>query len=215
MKSTSSAIRPLLLCTALALTSALPAVAQAQGQPQGGDPGLSKEFKPCMDRAEKTAGEAQIQQAFTCMDTERKKQDARVTRSYNSILGKLPEEGKKRLTAAQTAWQRFRDAQCAFYAEPEGPLPAKATNAECRLSITVGRANELESINSTINAQASSAPRTGPQANPSSPSATPSAGLPPATNMGGGSGLGLPPSGGLGSGLGTGGLTAPAPAPSK
>jgi uncharacterized protein YecT (DUF1311 family) len=200
MKSTFSA-RSLLLAAAVFSLAAQPLGALAQQG--GGDPGLSKEFKPCMDKVEKMTGEPQAQAAFGCLDGERKKQDARVARVYNAILAKLPEEGKKRLTNAQSAWGRFKDAQCAFYAEPEGPIAAKATNAECRLSITVGRANELENINSTLQAQAP-APARGPLAQPSGqPSAPAPAPAAPATNMGSGTGLALPSGGGL---------SAPAPA---
>ena len=56
---------------------------------------------------------------------------------------------KKALDEANTAWRRFRDANCAFYADPKAPLPAALENADCQLNLTVGRGQEMEMLAQT------------------------------------------------------------------
>jgi uncharacterized protein YecT (DUF1311 family) len=47
------------------------------------------------------------------------------------------------LVEAQRAWIKFRDANCGFYADPEGGSAARVTANECFLNATADRAKEL------------------------------------------------------------------------
>ena len=52
-------------------------------------------------------------------------------------------ERKNALVEAQRAWIKFRDANCGFYADPEGGSAARMIANECFLNATADRAKEL------------------------------------------------------------------------
>jgi uncharacterized protein YecT (DUF1311 family) len=71
------------------------------------------------------------------------RQDARLNENYKKLISKLPTERKNALVEAQRAWIKFRDANCGFYADPEGGSAARMTANECFLNATADRAKEL------------------------------------------------------------------------
>ena len=87
-------------------------------------------------------------QMINCMLAETGRQDARLNENYKRLLSKLGPERKNALIEAQRAWIRFRDANCSFYADPEGGSAARMAANECFLNATVDRAKELQLLTS-------------------------------------------------------------------
>ena len=83
-------------------------------------------------------------QMINCMLAETGRQDARLNENYKRLLSKLGTERKNALIEAQRAWIRFRDANCGFYADPEGGSAAAMAANECFLNATADRAKELQ-----------------------------------------------------------------------
>jgi uncharacterized protein YecT (DUF1311 family) len=46
----------------------------------------------------------------------------------------------------QRAWLKFRDANCAFYDDPDGGTLARVLSNECMMTQTAQRAQELEAM---------------------------------------------------------------------
>jgi uncharacterized protein YecT (DUF1311 family) len=80
---------------------------------------------------------------INCILAETIRQDARLNENYKRLISKLATARKNALVKAQRAWIRFRDANCGFYADPEGGSAARVTAHECLLNATVDRAKEL------------------------------------------------------------------------
>lgn len=120
----------------LSLTTGIPSLTSAQSK------NLSKEFDSCMNRS----GGVTIGM-IECMVQETEKQDARLNREYKKIMSQLSDERKKTLLVAQRAWIRYRDSNCAFYADPEGGTMARVLANSCVMSMTAERADEITSIN--------------------------------------------------------------------
>ncbi len=78
--------------------------------------------------------------------TELQRQDARLNKAYKAAMAPLSAPRKKQLLAAQRAWLAFRDANCPFYADPEGGSVAAVVANDCVLSATANRALELENL---------------------------------------------------------------------
>ena len=178
----------------LAAFAQAPAAPPAAG-PKPEDIGISKDFKPCMERAQAQPQEKMGDALFSCLEAERKKQDARVTKAYQTALSRLPAEGKKRLTLAQQNWAKFRDSNCNFYADEKGAPPVNLNNSDCRLGVNVSRAAELENVLQLIAAEEKAAAAQGAaptSAAPAAPGPGPRLGA-PAPGMGAGGGLTLPP----------------------
>jgi uncharacterized protein YecT (DUF1311 family) len=81
-----------------------------------------------------------------CIATELQRQDARLNRAYKAAMAPLSAPRKKQLQAAQRAWLAYRDANCQFYADPEGGSVAAVVANDCVLSATASRALELENL---------------------------------------------------------------------
>ena len=81
-----------------------------------------------------------------CLAAEVKRQEGRFGQHSASLVKSMQDADKKRLEAANAAWRRFRDANCAFYADPRGIAPLRVTNADCTLNLTVNRVLELERL---------------------------------------------------------------------
>jgi len=75
--------------------------------------------------------------------------DAELNSQYRQLIEYLDPGNRKRLVAAQRAWVKFRDADCAFE-EPRKDDDALVTAGRsiCRYRITVQRLEQLESFNS-------------------------------------------------------------------
>ena len=81
-----------------------------------------------------------------CIATEMVWQDARLNKAYKAALAPLSAQRKKQLVTAQRAWLAFQDANCQFYADPEGGSVAGVMANDCLLSTTASRALELEAF---------------------------------------------------------------------
>lgn len=118
----------------------------APAAPAQQDP-MTPEFRDCVKRT-KEAMEAKKQEDLPailgCLTAEVKRQEGRMSNSTGRAAKYLSATEKKALDEANTAWRRFRDANCAFYADPKAPLPAGLENADCQLNLTVGRGQEME-----------------------------------------------------------------------
>lgn len=105
------------------------------------DSAMSKEYSACMDKAGGVTAEM-----IDCINAETKRHDARLNENYKKLTAKLSADRKKALLEAQRAWMKFRDANCSFYADPQGGSIARVTANECYLNATADRAKELGSL---------------------------------------------------------------------
>ncbi len=105
------------------------------------DLGLSAEYASCMD---KSGGVTM--KVLDCMSAETARQDDRLNNAYKEILRELPPDRKRQLRDVQRLWIKYRDANCAFYADPAGGSIARINANECFLIETAGRAKELENL---------------------------------------------------------------------
>jgi uncharacterized protein YecT (DUF1311 family) len=93
-----------------------------------------------------------MQQAFrtldivTCISSEYERQDKRLNQSYQLLRGQLSSGRRDQLLAAQRAWITYKEANCSFYADPEGGTIARINANACVLNETIKRANELENL---------------------------------------------------------------------
>jgi uncharacterized protein YecT (DUF1311 family) len=124
------------LAWALATAATMPLAAHAQ------EINLTKPFGVCMDKADGVT-----QNMVECIDAEIKRQDARLNKAYKALVADLNPERKKQLLAAQRAWLKFRDTNCAFYFDPEGGTIARVLAVDCLMTMTASRATELENFN--------------------------------------------------------------------
>jgi uncharacterized protein YecT (DUF1311 family) len=104
---------------------------------------MTKEHSDCLEKANGVTAEM-----INCMLAETIRQDARLNENYKKLLSKLATERKTALIEAQRAWIRFRDANCGFYANPEGGSAARMAANECILNATADRAKELQLLTS-------------------------------------------------------------------
>jgi uncharacterized protein YecT (DUF1311 family) len=103
--------------------------------------GLTKQFSACMGKA------GGIDDAMhECIGAEYKKQDARLNKNYRTLFASLTAERKKQLQTAQRLWIQYRDANCNFYADPDGGTQALIGAADCSMQATAARATELENF---------------------------------------------------------------------
>lgn len=101
----------------------------------------SKQFSTCMDKS----GGATFAMV-DCINAELKVQDARLNSAYKKLGAKLTPERKIQLRDVQRIWIRYRDANCAFHADPEGGSLARIAGSHCFLQETTLRAQELEQL---------------------------------------------------------------------
>jgi uncharacterized protein YecT (DUF1311 family) len=100
---------------------------------------LTKEFSACMDQSGGVTAAM-----LSCMGAETKRQDARLNKAYNDVMAQLSPARKKQLQDAQRLWIKYRDANCHFYADPEGGTAASVNAASCVMTATAARSKELE-----------------------------------------------------------------------
>ena len=105
------------------------------------DNGLSKQFSACMDKSGGVTADV-----LDCIGAETKRQDARRNKVQKEWMAQLSPARNKELQAAQRAWIKFRDANCNFYADPEGGTMATVSSNDCFMSATASRAKELENF---------------------------------------------------------------------
>ena len=103
------------------------------------DTHLTKQYSSCIDKAGGITANM-----LDCMWAETKRQDARLNQAYKDVMARLSPERKKQLQEAQRAWIKYRDANCRFYADPDGGSIATVNSNDCFMSATASRAKELE-----------------------------------------------------------------------
>ena len=137
-------LRPLMKTGVLLLTVALGVVAcllvllvMVRGS-FAADREMTQEYSTCLGKSNGVTIER-----INCILAETMRQDARLNENYKKLISKLPTERKNALVQAQSAWIKFRDANCGFYADPEGGSAARMTANECFLNATADRAKEL------------------------------------------------------------------------
>ena len=82
----------------------------------------------------------------TCISAEHARQDQQLNRNYQALMAELPPARKKQLQTAQRRWLQYRDANCHFYADPDGGTAAGIAAADCVLQMTASRARELADL---------------------------------------------------------------------
>jgi uncharacterized protein YecT (DUF1311 family) len=100
---------------------------------------LSQEYLTCLDRANGVTVEM-----MDCIVAETSRQDIQLNENYKRLISKISPKRKEALLDAQRAWIKFRDANCKFYADPEGGTSARLGATECVLNATADRAKELK-----------------------------------------------------------------------
>lgn len=121
------------LLGALALSTTLNAHAAS------GDELLSPQYAACMDKS----GGVTVKMN-DCMVAETKAQDVKLNASYKRALNAQTPARKKQLTEVQRQWLKYRDANCDFYADPDGGTMATLAVHSCYMMSTAERAEELQ-----------------------------------------------------------------------
>lgn len=124
-----------IFAAALLVASSLltaPAAAQTSAAP------LSATFQTCLDKSGGVTFEMR-----ECISAEYERQDLLLNRNYQALMADLTPERKKQLQTAQRLWLQYRDANCQFYADPDGGTLAGIAAADCVLQMTANRAREL------------------------------------------------------------------------
>lgn len=102
---------------------------------------LSRQHTACMAQSNGVTSDM-----IECITAEFQRQDVRLNKAYKAAMSDLPPPRKKQLQEAQRAWIKFRDANCGFYADPDGGSLARVNGNDCMMSATAERARELESF---------------------------------------------------------------------
>lgn len=123
---------------ALLAASSLLAV-PAAAQPAA--PQLSASYAACMDQSGGVTVEI-----HACISAEHARQDQQLNRDYKALMAELTPARKKQLQTAQRLWLQYRDANCQFYADPDGGTAAGVAAADCVLQMTASRAQELADL---------------------------------------------------------------------
>ena len=105
------------------------------------DLGYSAEYSACLD---KSGGVTM--NVLDCISAETARQDDRLNKAYKEIMGELDPARKKQLRNVQRLWIKYRDANCGFYADPDGGSTARINANDCFLIETAERAKELEGL---------------------------------------------------------------------
>ncbi len=101
----------------------------------------SDRYSACQDKS----GGVTVEM-LDCMAAELKTQDAKLNQAYRKLGTGLTAARKQQLVAAQRLWMQYRDANCGFYADPDGGSLARLAANECVLRETAERAAELEAL---------------------------------------------------------------------
>lgn len=79
----------------------------------------------------------------SCYRAESKSQDTRLNSNYKKAVNTLPAQQKQKLQDAQRLWIKFRDADCGMYYSLTGGTMDLLNGADCELSTTKKRADDL------------------------------------------------------------------------
>jgi uncharacterized protein YecT (DUF1311 family) len=96
-----------------------------------------KKSEPC--------AEAQTQADMTiCWGNQYKAADATLNQVYRQLMGKLDDEEKNQLKAVESAWLKYRDANCEFVGDQyKGGTMRPMIEAICLADVTKNRTTEL------------------------------------------------------------------------
>ncbi|BDB24829.1 hypothetical protein Tamer19_70320 [Cupriavidus sp. TA19] len=103
----------------------------------GADPALSAGYERCMAKAVSTVD------MLDCTAAELRLQDKAVNTTYQDLLRRLEAPRTGQLRLAQRAWLQFRDANCAYVANPGGGSAARVAGVTCAAQMTASRTREL------------------------------------------------------------------------
>jgi len=106
-----------------------------------GDNDLSRQYSNCMDRS----GGVTVNM-LDCIAAETDRQDTRLNNAYKRTMASLNATRKKQLQEVQRIWIRYRDANCDFYADPNGGTIATVNSNSCYMEATAERTTELENL---------------------------------------------------------------------
>jgi uncharacterized protein YecT (DUF1311 family) len=98
---------------------------------------LTKQYTACIDRAGSTAA------MLDCVGAETKTQDNSLNANYALLVKRVAPTRKTALQEAQRAWLKYRDANCGYYADPDGGSAARVEGVSCVMRMTAERASEL------------------------------------------------------------------------
>lgn len=105
------------------------------------DVDLGQAFGECMD-----ASGGVTAAMIGCISAETRRQDMRLNHAYKTLMADLPPIRQEELKKAQRLWLSYREANCAFYADPDGGSIARVNANDCFMSMTALRATELENL---------------------------------------------------------------------
>jgi len=168
---------------ASAPASAAPPAGRAQA-PAGGPPGgngaapnmpdpLTPEFRACIQKVQEAAQQAKLADpgaAQACFTAETRRQEGKISAGVQRISKGLSANEKKHFDESNVAWRRFRDSECAFFAEPKGSPVEAANNAQCTLDRTIKRALDMDGLSMAL-AERDAAKNAPPPANAPAPAA--------------------------------------------
>ena len=121
----------LLLAVALGIVACLLVLLVMVRESDAAEREMTQEYSTCLGKSNGVTIEM-----INCMLAETRRQDARLNENYKRLISKLPTVRKTALVEAQRAWIKFRDANCGFYADPEGGSVARMTANESFLNAT-------------------------------------------------------------------------------
>lgn len=101
----------------------------------------SKRYTNCMNKAGGVTVEV-----HDCIGEESTRQDQKLNKAYKNLISQISVERRKELLTAQRLWIKYRDANCDFYADPDGGSMAGLNAGFCTLETTARRAQELEKL---------------------------------------------------------------------
>lgn len=101
-------------------------------------PSVSKSYDLCMDHSDGVTT-----RMIECIGEEHQRKDQQLNQNYQHLMTGLSAERKTQLRNVQRKWMAYRDANCQFYADPDGGSLARVEAKACMLRMTAARAEEL------------------------------------------------------------------------
>ncbi len=105
------------------------------------EPSYSATYTQCVDKAAGVTADM-----IGCVDTEMVQWDKKLNTHYQALKAGLTPVRQKQLQEVQKIWLKFRDSNCAFYADPEGGSLQRVLANNCMLRLTAERAEELAGL---------------------------------------------------------------------
>ncbi len=99
---------------------------------------LGKSYDLCMDHSDGVTT-----RMIECIGEEHQRKDQQLNQNYQHLMTGLSAERKTQLRNVQRKWMAYRDANCQFYADPDGGSLARVEANACMLRMTAARAEEL------------------------------------------------------------------------